>query len=130
MTDRTKVDVIVIGGGTAGWMAAAALVKLLPNRCNVHLIESEAIGIVGVGEATLPHIRAFNERLGIDEADFMASTRATFKQLCAAVAAKAFDLHINLNLGSGSALMYAADLTQEYVEFNQGDVSDPASLGG
>jgi len=58
------------------------------------------------------------------------ATRATFKQLCAAVAAKAFDLHINLNLGSGSALMYAADLTQEYVEFNQGDVSDPASLGG
>jgi tryptophan halogenase len=79
MTDRTKVNVIVIGGGTAGWMAAAALVKLLPNRCTVHLIESEAIGIVGVGEATLPHIRAFNERLGIDEAEFMAATRATFK---------------------------------------------------
>jgi tryptophan halogenase len=60
-------------------MAAAALVKLLPTRCRVQLVESEAIGIVGVGEATLPHIRAFNERLGIDEADFMAATRATFK---------------------------------------------------
>src|SRR3712207_4120679 len=60
-------------------MTAAALVRLLPRRCTVHLVESEAIGIVGVGEATLPHIRAFNERLGIDEADFMARTRATFK---------------------------------------------------
>jgi tryptophan halogenase len=60
-------------------MTAAALAKLLPSRCTVHLIESEAIGIVGVGEATLPHIRAFNERLGIAEAEFMATTRATFK---------------------------------------------------
>ncbi len=71
--------VVIVGGGTAGWMTAAALVKLLPSRCTVHLVESEAIGIVGVGEATLPHIRSFNERLGIDEADFMAATRATFK---------------------------------------------------
>jgi len=57
-------------------------------------------------------------------------TKATFKQLCAAVASKEFDLHINLNLGSPSALMYASDLTEEYVEFNKGDVSDPATLGG
>ena len=64
---------MVVGGGTAGWMTASALVKLLPGRCRVHLVESEAIGIVGVGEATLPHIRAFNEKLGIDEADFMAA---------------------------------------------------------
>ena len=60
-------------------MTAASLRKLLPTRCDVHLIESEAIGIVGVGEATLPHLRHFNERLGINEADFMAATRATFK---------------------------------------------------
>lgn len=79
MSARESVSVIVVGGGTAGWMTAAALAKLLPTRCTVHLVESEAIGIVGVGEATLPHIRAFNERLGIAEADFMAATRATFK---------------------------------------------------
>jgi glutamate N-acetyltransferase/amino-acid N-acetyltransferase len=57
-------------------------------------------------------------------------TKATFRALCAAVAPKEFDLHINLNLGRVSALMYAADLTEEYVEFNKGDVSDPGSLGG
>ncbi len=57
-------------------------------------------------------------------------TRATFKELCAAVAPKEFDLHINLNLGSAGALMYAADLTEAYVDFNKGDVSDPGSLGG
>lgn len=74
-----RVNIVVVGGGTAGWMTAAALVKLLPRHCTVRLVESEAIGIVGVGEATLPHIRAFNERLGISEADFMSWTRATFK---------------------------------------------------
>lgn len=57
-------------------------------------------------------------------------TKATFKQLCAAVAPKEFDLHINLNLGRASALLYASDLTEEYVEFNKGDVTDPGSLGG
>src|SRR3954469_1738677 len=79
MTRPDRQRVVVVGGGTSGWMTAAALVKLLPERCHVHLIESEAIGIIGVGEATLPHIRAFNERLGIVEAEFMARTRATFK---------------------------------------------------
>ena len=79
MGDQPKLNVVVVGGGTAGWMAAAALAKLLPTRCSVTLVESEAIGIVGVGEATLPHIRGFNERLGINEAEFMAATRATFK---------------------------------------------------
>ncbi|HEU5071067.1 MAG TPA: bifunctional glutamate N-acetyltransferase/amino-acid acetyltransferase ArgJ [Verrucomicrobiae bacterium] len=57
-------------------------------------------------------------------------TKATFKQLCAAAAAKEFDLHIRLNLGQAGALMYASDLTEEYVDFNKGDVSDPTSLGG
>ena len=79
MVNDSRLKVVIVGGGTAGWMTAVALVKLLPTRCDVHLVESEAIGIVGVGEATLPHIRAFNDKLGIDEADFMAATRATFK---------------------------------------------------
>jgi glutamate N-acetyltransferase / amino-acid N-acetyltransferase len=57
-------------------------------------------------------------------------TKATFKQLCAAVAPKEFELHIHLNLGKASAVMYAADLTEEYVDFNKGDVTDASSLGG
>jgi glutamate N-acetyltransferase/amino-acid N-acetyltransferase len=57
-------------------------------------------------------------------------TKATFKQLCAAVAPKEFELHINLNLGKANAVMYAADLTEEYVDFNKGDVTDPTTLGG
>ncbi len=57
-------------------------------------------------------------------------TSASFRELCAAVAGPEFDLHIDLNLGRGSALIYAADLTEEYVDFNKGDVSDPGSLGG
>jgi glutamate N-acetyltransferase/amino-acid N-acetyltransferase len=57
-------------------------------------------------------------------------TKASFKELCAAVAPKEFDLHVDLHLGKASAVMYAADLTEEYVDFNKGDVSDPSSLGG
>lgn len=57
-------------------------------------------------------------------------TRASFQDLCKAVAPKEFDLHIQLNLGSSGALIYAADLTEEYVAFNKGDVGDPSSLGG
>jgi glutamate N-acetyltransferase/amino-acid N-acetyltransferase len=57
-------------------------------------------------------------------------TRATFKQLCAAVAPPEFELHIHLNLGPARAVLYAADLTEEYVEFNKGDVTDPSALGG
>ena len=57
-------------------------------------------------------------------------TKATFKALCAAVAPKEFDLHIRLNLGKAGAVMYAADLTEDYVDFNKGDVGDPSKLGG
>ena len=57
-------------------------------------------------------------------------TAATFPALCAAVAAREFDLHIRLNVGKAGAVIYASDLTEEYVDFNKGDVSDPASLGG
>ena len=73
------VRVVVLGGGTAGWMTAAGVAKLLPDLASVQLVESDDIGIIGVGEATLPHIRAFVERLGIDEAAFMKATHATFK---------------------------------------------------
>src|SRR5207253_2947205 len=57
-------------------------------------------------------------------------TNVTFRDLCKVVANPEFDLHINLNLGNGAALMYAADLTENYVDFNKGDVTDPSSLGG
>ncbi len=71
--------IVILGGGTAGWMAAASFAKLLNGIVQVELVESEDIGIVGVGEATLPHLRAFIERLGIDEGAFMRATHATFK---------------------------------------------------
>ncbi|MEH3159905.1 MAG: tryptophan 7-halogenase, partial [Sphingomonas taxi] len=60
-------------------MTAAALATLASGACTVELVESAEIGIVGVGEATLPHLRAFVTRLGIDEAAFMTATHATFK---------------------------------------------------
>lgn len=79
MADDQRLRIVVVGGGTAGWMTAAALAALMPAACQVHLVESAEIGIVGVGEATLPHLRAFITRLGIDEIEFMAATNATFK---------------------------------------------------
>ena len=78
--ESTPRRIVVVGGGTAGWMAAAALVSMLPpSRASITLVESEAIGIIGVGEATLPHLRHFNETIGINEADFIAATSATLK---------------------------------------------------
>lgn len=77
--NRQPVRVVVLGGGTAGWMSAAGLAGLLPGFASVTLVESEDIGIVGVGEATLPHIRGYVEKLGIDEAAFMRATHATYK---------------------------------------------------
>ena len=72
--------VVIVGGGTAGWMCAAALVGAVrPGVCEVRLVESDEIGIVGVGEATLPQIKEFNEYIGVIEADFMRKTNATFK---------------------------------------------------
>src|SRR5260370_12910661 len=72
--------VVIVGGGTAGWMSAAGIRRQLGTEdYAVTLIESDEIGTVGVGEATLPHIKNFNDMLGVDEAQFMRETRATFK---------------------------------------------------
>jgi tryptophan halogenase len=77
---QQPLNVVIVGGGTAGWMAAAAFCAALrPEQRRVCLIESSEIGTVGVGEATLPHLRMFNRRIGIDERDLMAKTQATFK---------------------------------------------------
>ena len=72
--------IVIVGGGSAGWMTAAALSSLLgPKDVAITLVESDAIGTVGVGEATIPDILAFNRMLGVNEAEFMAATEATFK---------------------------------------------------
>jgi len=73
-------NIVVVGGGSAGWMAAAALATYLGKGAQVRLIESEEIGIVGVGEASVPHLRTFNTQvLGINERDFVRHTQATAK---------------------------------------------------
>lgn len=71
--------IVVVGGGTAGWMTAAALSRFLDTSWSVTLIESDAIGTIGVGEATIPMIQNFNAALGIDEAAFIAATNGTYK---------------------------------------------------
>ncbi|MBC8025106.1 MAG: tryptophan 7-halogenase [Steroidobacteraceae bacterium] len=81
MTDRRIKSIVIVGGGTAGWMAAAALIERFgANRhTRITLVESAEIGTIGVGEATVPHMREFLKRLKINEVDFVKRTSATFK---------------------------------------------------
>ena len=80
MSETAIRKMVIVGGGTAGWMAAAAFSTLLPrNSIEIVLVESDEIGTVGVGEATIPPLIAFNDLLGINEDEFVAATQGTFK---------------------------------------------------
>lgn len=77
--EGARKKVVIAGGGTAGWMTAAAMGKVLENVADITLVESDAIGTVGVGEATIPTLLTYSRLIGIDEAEFMRAVRGTFK---------------------------------------------------
>ena len=79
MTENNIHKVVIAGGGTAGWMAAASLSKLLGKTLDITLVESDVIGTVGVGEATIPTLLTLHDLLKVKEQDFVAAVQGTFK---------------------------------------------------
>ncbi|HXH52040.1 MAG TPA: tryptophan halogenase family protein [Sphingomicrobium sp.] len=80
MNEHAIRNIVIVGGGTAGWMAAAAMARLLDtSSMQITLVESDEIGTVGVGEATIPPIIAYNNMIGVNEDEFLAATKGTFK---------------------------------------------------
>ncbi len=79
MNDRRVTDIVIVGGGTAGWMTAAMMAKLLATGYRIRLVESDEIATIGVGEATIPAIKFFNSTLELDEDEFLRATQGTFK---------------------------------------------------
>ncbi len=79
MSQSSPLEIVIAGGGSAGWIAAATFARFLGNRASITLVESDDIGTVGVGEATIPQIHNLIIGLGLDQADFVRATNATFK---------------------------------------------------
>ncbi|WP_286270396.1 tryptophan halogenase family protein [Thalassotalea hakodatensis] len=79
MQNSSIRHIIILGGGSAGWMSAASIANAIQDNCKITVVESDRIGTIGVGEATIPPIKGFNKSLGIDEHEFLKATKGTYK---------------------------------------------------